>query len=551
MSTVWRKLSCFVLLGVSLALSASARTKFIADGFDVRSASPEQIVAHAALFDELGCDGVGFVFRIVKGAGGRQCDYSWGAMSDDWKYEDLSSHLPAMREMAKRPSLAESMLGICWTPIMCKRLAWTDDAAWAKFAANMKVIARLLRESGLKILDVDTEDYSRQRQYTLQGGDPSYEVTAKLARRRGREIGRALFDEMPDMKLFSCWLLSMERTYARADNPAGAVRAMGDLWVPFVDGLLDVLPPTATLIDGDEHGYGYQTERHEFDLAIARHLAETHLLAPENRAKFRAQTSFGTGHYLDGFLLKEGEEYHNETGTGDTKLGTLAKRLRDAARTGDGYIWFWGEHRRYVKWRDLRPAFENMKIGNETWEETYPGFTAAIREIKDPEAALVRRLDAVRADGKTANLAAPALVRFDDTWQSKKSNVGTFAVEAGAGHGGSARVTAAGVGWGTVQLSLGAAKPGVRFIAETYVNDGDHAHVALRWRAKGDWFRSMSLDAIGTVGPADAEGWHRLIVQGRVPEGAYSACLQLNVALAPDQKLAFDRIFAAKIDEIR
>ena len=84
-------------------------------------------------------------------------------------------------------------------------------------------------------------------------------VTGPLARERGRQIGRAMFGEFPEMRVLSFWFLSLNKSYANSDDPVAVMRAEGDLWPMFINGLLDVMPPAARLVDGDEHGYWYRT----------------------------------------------------------------------------------------------------------------------------------------------------------------------------------------------------------------------------------------------------------------------------------------------------
>ena len=529
-----------------------AAVKLIAGGWDVGALTPQQAIDQVDLLENSPFDGIGLAFKHVKMTDGKDHNLSWGAMSEPVTDADLEQFVAPLSKFKDHRCLRDSSIGLCWVPILRSRLPWDDDAAWKRFADNMGAFARLLRKTGLNILSLDTEDYSGSLQYTQIASDPPYAKTAKLARQRGREIGNAIFKEHPTIVLEFMWLLSMDRQLTLGADPASLLRAKGDLWYPFVDGLLDALPPDARLIEGDEHGYGFKAELREYEAAVARHaVAESKLLSPENRGKYRAQTIFGFGLYLDGYLLKEGEAYFNETGAGDSKFGTLVKRVRDAFRAGDGYVWLWGEHHCFAPWRKMTPAFGFMKIEKTTWDDMYPGFSEVMAGLKDPVGALRKTLDGAVADGKTPNLAAKALEKINDTWQHKRHAKGTFASEKGAGKDGSVRVVAKGVGYGTVQLSCGSAKPGERFVAQAYVDKAERVYAALRWRDKSGWFRSMQFDAEGAPGPAEADGTHRIMVEGRVPEGASGVTLQLAVRLGENETANFDRIFACRLPEIR
>ena len=133
------------------------------------------------------------------------------------------------------------------------------DAAWANAASNAAVFARAARKAGFRGVCLDHEDYTKQTQFRLSPGDPAYAEACRLARRRGRQFFAAFFSEFPEARLLAFWLFTEWREIVRARDVVQAAEEMkGDLWHAFLNGMLDVVPPSAKFIDGNETT-GYKT----------------------------------------------------------------------------------------------------------------------------------------------------------------------------------------------------------------------------------------------------------------------------------------------------
>ena len=82
-----------------------------------------------------------------------------------------------------------------------------------------------------------------------------------MARKRGREIFGEVFRVYPDVVILSLWLFSWDIADVRSNNPVLSARSTGNLWPAFVNGILDVLPSTALLVDGNEWAYQIEASR--------------------------------------------------------------------------------------------------------------------------------------------------------------------------------------------------------------------------------------------------------------------------------------------------
>ena len=525
---------------------ASPKKKIIAAGWDLGAAKPEQMRADADLLDQTGLDGVVVGLPFVKCADGKFHKLGWETMTGDFITEEvLGGYVPIYKELtSKHKAFSEAFLACNWCPIRGTRIKWEDDAAWEKFAVNMKVVASVARRGGFVGVVTDGEDYGGKHQFFMKVGDPPFEETGRRARERGRQIGRAMFGEFPDMKMLSFWFLSLEQSYARSSDAAAAIAGRGDLWPMFLNGIFDVMPPEVEFIDGNEHAYGYNYGKRDFEASNVRQLTRAlALVAPENRAKYRAQMRVGFGLYLDPYARPEGAPSARWAKDG-SRTEALRACLEEAVYASDEYVWFWGEKQRWVKWRDLKPPFPFMKIGAETWEEKLPGLFKVIRETKEPKVEIDARLAEFRAAG-AKNLVAAALSKPGSNWQDKKSG-GKFTVLPGEGTGGGPRVVAEGVYLGCFVLDAVGAQKGDVFYAEAYVRGSGVDCMWMRWKKDGKW--EYSAECVDEAfGEPDADGWRRVVARTPpAPEGMTGVTLKIDVRQKPGEKAELERVSVFK-----
>ncbi|MBR6588016.1 MAG: hypothetical protein IKK82_11425, partial [Kiritimatiellae bacterium] len=234
---------------------AEARSRVIAYGWDVLRSSPEEFLANAEAWDGVPVDGVVFTLNATNPQGGR---FMHRRVPTDkgWTYEAFAPQVPVIRRLVAKRNLSHSFAGAWFQGHKEKnRLDWRDDAAWANFASNMGVLARIVRESGLKGICIDNEDYGKCRQFYRKDGELPYAELRALARRRGREVFTPVFREKPDIALLAFWFLSYDADYLVAEDLTAKQRENGDLWPAFIEGMLEVMPEGATLHDGNEKAY--------------------------------------------------------------------------------------------------------------------------------------------------------------------------------------------------------------------------------------------------------------------------------------------------------
>ena len=188
-----------VACAVALNADAEVRKKAIGCGWCFNSTTVDDFLANADAFDEVGLDGVLVWLRGRNGQGkavGMRNIYT-----EDWSYEMFAPMVPKLKKMTEHRAFRDNFLITFRSPRT--RIAWTDDAAWARLGENMRVAACIARDGGCRGLQMDTEDYSRAWQFVRAPNDPPYDELCQMARKRGAEVFRGVFAEYPDVVVLS------------------------------------------------------------------------------------------------------------------------------------------------------------------------------------------------------------------------------------------------------------------------------------------------------------------------------------------------------------
>lgn len=390
-------------------------SKYIGLFFDVIGTTPSNILAHADQFARYApyVDGVAISIKDIPAVAedGSVVKVSHSQImngSQRWTREGLKRYIPVLSKIAKKPHLTESMLIFWMSPTGDNRIGWDDDKGWANYAENMAAVAWLAKESGLKGLMLDPEEYAAQggnfAQYSLCHRDPPFEVTAKLARQRGREVFSRVFKEYPDAVILSLWCFKKFHYWlqnGRQPYPLNGVDQSGELLHYFLNGMIDAMPPEARVVEGAETYSRSAIDNYYVNAHVLESTTVLPLIAPENVAKYRSQFYLGNTHYFDMYRTNANSKTRWYFGPVDgSRLEHMRLNFEQSLQTATKYVWLYAEaNGKLFNWRDGH--FANKA----TWEELAPGMTETIMMAKDPLTLAALRKEALVKDGKLVNLA--------------------------------------------------------------------------------------------------------------------------------------------------
>ena len=534
--------------------------KIILTGWEFSYLTPADYLANADELDKTPADGV-IIYIQKNPAVGRNSSFAEIMSEPLWTDECVSDLVGPFREMAKHQSMKHSFIKAFRAP-KDRRLDWRDDKAWAVVANNMAVVARLARKAGFPGIQMDIEDYSGRRQFWRVEADPPLAELKLHVRQRAREVGKAIFEAYPDITIFSYFGLSAMFFRLEEKSVESVALAKRDLLPAFLDGLLDVMPPTARFQEGNENAYRYDHAKMDFLTAKTRNCNwYLPLVAPENRAKYLTQVTTGLGLYMDSYTITDSLSPWYFPPIEGSRLEYLRRNVSQALSGTDEYVWLWGEKGRWIDWNLTKHGYLHGGTRKGRWDELIPGgLFEALRLLKDPKKYLLPRIDAAIAQGTITNMIGNPSFDFAlkgepglkpgrvpkpfGTW-SPKPKKGEEKTQIGVD-------TSCGDGDGSCLFIKGKAGGCVTFENDSITPPGTWYYVKASVKGEGAWpslnFRTKARRWLGYNNYIAIEGdnlqqWQTLRGLLRVPAGADGFTLTLGTRFtSPNEVVRYDNV---------
>ena len=284
---------------------------------------------------------------------------------DKFKYEYFAKDIAALKKL-KFKRFTDNFLYTTMTP--AKNMDWFDDAYWDSICSNYALLARISREAKLTGIVFDSEEYGGRIWGNYKGSDRAKAVTK--ARQRGQEWGKAVFKENPEVKIL-CLFFFSHGTFIMGDAEAST------LIHSFYNGVLDVMPPTATIIDGHEY-FGYFGKNRNCFVQLRYDVDHTFLarVSANNYKKYRNQVQLAAPLYIDALtgVNASFNRYLVPEIANQPKVDFIRQVLWNAMDVSDEYVWFYSE--RGCWWdKSTHPKVKG------SWEKQVPGINAALQEL--------------------------------------------------------------------------------------------------------------------------------------------------------------------------
>ena len=499
-------------------------------GWDALRASVQDVYEHRELFAKSGFDGLAMNVNGVKSDGkaffGRRV-----MASHPFSREQFKDVIPLVKKLLATEGLKESLFAVYWMGTSKRRIGWVDDAAWAEFHANMRFVCSFAKELGFKGLFIDHEDYTGKPLFKWRASeDPSYKETVALARRRGVETARAMFEGDPDVRfLFERSLLQLAGSI-RSQTPHESSALEGDLWYPFLNGFVEGMTPGMKLIEGCESGYGARTARDYRALVGECRYIALEMIEPQLRAKYIAQSEMGFGKYLDGWIK---HKYSPDIEIPTTLFG--------AGVYSESLFWVYGERCSVVQWKKkMHPKSDTMP-----WSEKFPGLPELLRvSVGDysglrAKAAANELVNLVSNPGCAArgkgNVPSPFQV-----WTAKKTAANLAAHDAmvGCSAPGSVRLKP---GAGCLTFKAAGISPGDKIYA-TFCAKGRGVLGDVVWVKQNAWQWKKDYQFLAKPSEELKDGWKRYECALIAPEDVDGVGFIISARPEKDECAWFDDI---------
>ncbi len=243
---------------------------------------------------------------------------------------------------------------------------WFDDAQWEVVEHNLALAMEAVVVAGAEGIIFDPEQYSHRLwmyEKAAHHATKSFDAYFAQLRKRGAQWMRAVQRAKPDVTILHYYLLTAFAGYfGDRPTPGGDTRDLlpehsYGLYLGFINGMLDVIGPEVTLVDGNESAY-YYGGRAAYDNAYVKIRQERrYLIDPTNREKYDRQVQVGSALYIQGTM---GMRNYSIQALGAfldpaQRLQLMEHRAYQALRTTDAYVWCYSDSRNISWWNGHVP----------------------------------------------------------------------------------------------------------------------------------------------------------------------------------------------------
>lgn len=306
----------------------------------------------------------GIIFRLADG-GGEIFDIT------QWDEAKLAPQLKIVSDI-KWSRFTDNFVYL----MSASKMDWTSDADWAKVTAHTRFCARAARLAKCKGLVFDPESYGFDPWvYSNQkhAATISFNDYQKLVRRRGAQFMRTIQREMPNavIPMFHLFQAPYGATgmadSSKVVDPEKRNESLkGNLYMAFLNGMLDAMGPGITLIDGNEQSYYYSNSEQYYRAYHAMRQGVKIFVAAENQAKFDRQVRAGQALYVDHVFNTRPPISRSGPGiqmTPEERAKWFEHNVFYALDASDGYAWLYSESMNWWKNENLPPGLEAATIG--------------------------------------------------------------------------------------------------------------------------------------------------------------------------------------------
>lgn len=290
--------------------------------------------------------GVSIKVRLSDGRFPFQTAFSRQALTET----DLATAKSDLLAAKAAGGLPDSMLLVNANP---GNVDWSSDDDWNSVVNTFRLAARLAKQTGLKGLIFDAEAYTYPYEpftYLKQKWAASKSLAdyQGLVRVRGRAVMQAIAAEYPDITILNMHHLNSIQSLV---DSAGSKQVQPyqpvDLLPQFISTMVEKLPATARIVDGNETAFRNNSFESFFRQGYQTKLVNWQILGSIYKPYYDARTALGFGFFLDAYTNPAGSRWTVRS-EGVDPGSLLTANLTYARTVGADWIWLYSEKARWL-----------------------------------------------------------------------------------------------------------------------------------------------------------------------------------------------------------
>lgn len=481
---------------------------------------------------------------VLHGTGdGKGEDYKTIFGKTPWKREWFEEDIRNLKA-TKFKAFTDNFLGAGVTP---GNVDYFSDSDWKTVCGNFALLAQIAKETGMKGIIFDPEEYHAHLWQRINITGHTREEIFNKARQRGREFGTAIFTAFPEIRLFCFFMFGM--------CAGSSAEESASLYLPFLNGIYDVMPPEAMLIDGEETSGYCARDAADFAMLHARkRMSHIRMIDRKHLAKFFMQTQVASAIYTEPYFrrTKNLTTWREMLLPAISKFGELEafhRNLIAAMDASDEYTWTYSE---YLTWHPVKPETRREY----SLEACVPGITEAVRGALQPlEWAEKNAGENLVRNGSFANADKNGAPVGWGHYEGGRSSAALYTRKKLDEDGWALSVRNAANSFVTQSLLVDETSRYFVIAKAKFTADANAPYASGRivctWRFRdgsANW--QINRDSDVFFGAPDSSGWRTARLLLTPPEGFSRLFLQLNVKNLNGNEILFTDVAVRKISKL-
>lgn len=243
---------------------------------------------------------------------------------------------------------------------------WFNDDQWRIIEVNTGLVARAARLARCVGICFDPEPYGKNPwnyAETAHLAVKSFDEYRAQVRARGAQFMRALQRELPNPQILSLYQFALFDEFCRPMDPGERAKALElhsySLYPAFLNGMLDAADPAATLTDGNENAYYYESTDRYYEAYHRMKQNVRYLVDPALWSAYDSHVRAGSALYVDQYFGLRADPVLGNKMTPEERPKWFEHNVYYALKTTDKYAWCYSERMNWWTGQDIPPGAED------------------------------------------------------------------------------------------------------------------------------------------------------------------------------------------------
>ncbi len=242
---------------------------------------------------------------------------------------------------------------------------WFNDDQWKIIEVNTGLVSHAARLARCVGICFDPEPYGKNPwnyAEVAHKDSKSFDEYRVQVRARGAQFMRALQREFPNPQILSLYQFAMFGEMCRPMDPAARAKALEAhpyaLYPAFLNGMLEAADPCATMTDGNENAYYYESSAPYYEACHRMTQDVQYLVDPTLWTAYRDHGLAGSALYVDQYFALRANPTLGNKMTPEERPKWFEHNVYYSLQSTGRYVWCYSERMNWWTGADVPPGAE-------------------------------------------------------------------------------------------------------------------------------------------------------------------------------------------------